>query len=130
MLSKAAVIQLILFYSQMFGLDPKIALTIAKMESNFKVNAVGSSGEIGVFQLLPTSYPEFEKEELKNPRTNIILGIATLKKIKDKCKHLNKNWVVCYNAGFAGAKRIKQPSKHPYALKFNKIMKSNIYTGM
>lgn len=37
------------------GVPPGLALAIAQQESGFNQNAVGTSGEIGVFQLLPST---------------------------------------------------------------------------
>jgi hypothetical protein len=36
-----------------YGVPPSIALSVAQRESGFNQSAVGSSGEIGVFQLMP-----------------------------------------------------------------------------
>ena len=37
------------------GVDPAIALAVAQRESNFNQNATGSSGEVGIFQLMPAT---------------------------------------------------------------------------
>ena len=41
--------------AQRQGVDPSLALEVAMAESRLNQNAVGSSGEIGVFQLLPST---------------------------------------------------------------------------
>lgn len=37
------------------GVDPNLALAVAQRESGFNQNAVGASGEIGIFQLMPAT---------------------------------------------------------------------------
>jgi soluble lytic murein transglycosylase-like protein len=37
------------------GIDPGIALGVAKVESNFNPSAIGPVGEIGIFQLMPST---------------------------------------------------------------------------
>jgi soluble lytic murein transglycosylase-like protein len=37
------------------GVDPAIALAVAQRESSFNQNAIGSSGEVGIFQLMPAT---------------------------------------------------------------------------
>jgi soluble lytic murein transglycosylase-like protein len=37
------------------GVDPAIALAVAQRESGFNQNAIGSSGEVGIFQLMPAT---------------------------------------------------------------------------
>ena len=38
-----------------YGIPPSIALAVAKQESGYNQAAIGSSGEIGVFQLMPAT---------------------------------------------------------------------------
>lgn len=38
-----------------WGVDPALALAVAQQESGFRQDARGSSGEIGVFQLMPST---------------------------------------------------------------------------
>jgi soluble lytic murein transglycosylase-like protein len=41
--------------AQSYGVDPSLALEVAIQESNLNQSAVGTSGEIGVFQLMPAT---------------------------------------------------------------------------
>ena len=122
-MSKSLIIGLIYQYSSMFGVDPNIAMAVVQTESNYNVNAVGSLGEVGLFQIRP-EYTTFTKKELKDPNVNIIVGIIKLRDAKNNCSHKkNNSWLVCYNAGVEGAKKIKHPDNFSYVMKINKIVK-------
>ena len=47
--------KLIIQTAQRLGVDPHIALSIAKIESNFNTSAKSSRGAIGLFQLTPST---------------------------------------------------------------------------
>ena len=53
--SMTAVKELIVKHSLELGLDPALALSIAKKESNFCHNKKSRYGAIGVFQLMPST---------------------------------------------------------------------------
>lgn len=114
------IIQLIIMYSLKMGLDPQTALAVAKVESNFKPAAIGSVGEIGLFQIRP-EYSRYSKQQLKNPHYNIQEGIRMLKFAKANCIHKkNKTWIVCYNVGVNAGKKIRHPQLFPYYKKIAK----------
>jgi soluble lytic murein transglycosylase-like protein len=54
-LSTAQITQLIGQYAAQYGIPAQIALEVALQESSLNQAAVGSSGEIGIFQLMPTT---------------------------------------------------------------------------
>jgi len=66
---------LIVAEAQRQNIDPKLALEVATDESNLNQNAVGRSGEIGVFQLLPSSFPGLD---LADVNVNIANGVGYL----------------------------------------------------
>lgn len=110
------IIVLILLYSTLHGVDPNVAQAVVYVESNFNQQAVGSSGEIGLFQVLP--YDQIHKNQLKDINYNINNGILKIKKSQEKCIHKkNVTYLVCYNAGVRGAKKIKHPNKFNYIVK-------------
>ena len=116
---KETIIQLIIAYSLQNGVDPVTALAVAKVESNFKPAAVGSIGEVGLFQVRP-EYSKYTKAQLRNPHINIQEGIRILKFSRTHCVHKQeKTWLVCYNTGVNAAKRIKHPKLFPY---YKKVM--------
>ncbi|MFT6896673.1 MAG: hypothetical protein ACJA13_001076 [Paraglaciecola sp.] len=66
------------------GLDPALALAIAKVESDFNADAVSHAGAVGVMQIMPaTAEQEFgvSRYRLKHPQTNIRLGITFIKQL-------------------------------------------------
>jgi soluble lytic murein transglycosylase-like protein len=50
-----AVQQQIIAAANSAGVDPAIALAVANQESGFNQGAIGSSGEVGIFQLMPST---------------------------------------------------------------------------
>ena len=58
------------------GVPSSIALAVAQQESGFNPNAVGSAGELGVFQLMPQYFPG-----ASDPNANISTGVAYLKQL-------------------------------------------------
>ena len=113
------IVQLIITYSLNFGIDPSISLAIAKTESNMNPNAIGSLGEVGLFQVRP-EFSKYTEKQLTNPATNIKEGLRILKNAQHGCNHQKDNtWVVCFNTGIHYAKRIKHPTLFPY---YKKVM--------
>lgn len=117
---------LIFKYSALFGIDPYIAMSIAKVESGFNPQTVGSLGEIGLFQIRP-EYVTYTPEQLFDIETNIKTGLEILSRKKKHCPHKGyKEFIICYNVGVEGSKKIKHPKKFPY---YKKVMKEyEIYT--
>jgi hypothetical protein len=59
------------------GVPAWLALAIAQRESGFNNNAVGSAGEIGIFQLLPSTAAQLGVDPT-DPAQNIAGGVAYL----------------------------------------------------
>ena len=117
------IISLILAMAPVFSIDPNIALAVAKVESNLDPKAIGSRGEVGLFQLMPQVIKQhgFTKKQAADPLNNIYLGLKMLKYAKDQCPHKGGlNSLVCYNVGLGKAKNIKNPSKFIYVKKVTK----------
>lgn len=116
------IIKLITLYASIAGVDPVLAISVARVESSLNPIAVGAQGEIGLFQVMP-QYTPYTPEELKDVRVNIQTGIYKLKEAKEKCHHrYDYTWLTCYNAGIAGAKKIKRPHSFDYVVKVKKKM--------
>jgi soluble lytic murein transglycosylase-like protein len=61
--------------AQSAGVDPGIALAVAQVESGGNQNARGAAGEVGIFQVLPTTAPG---ANLADTNTNIQVGVGYL----------------------------------------------------
>jgi len=80
------------------GVPPSLALAVAQQESGMNPSATGQSGEIGLFQLLPSSFPGFSTSDLRDVNTNTNLGIGYLADLYDQFG----DWataLAAYNAG-------------------------------
>ena len=93
------------------GVDPAIALSIARTESGFRHEARSSHGAVGVFQLLPST----AKRMGYNPYSlneNIKAGITYYKKMYNMFGSVELA-LAAYNAGPGNVKKYK--SVPPYA---------------
>jgi soluble lytic murein transglycosylase-like protein len=117
-MAKELIVSLIIAYSKIFNVDPNVALSVAAVESNFNTEAVGSIGELGVFQIRPEFYPMFTKKQIKSPETNIMLGIQKIAAYQKTCHHKEDlTYLICYNYGPANARKVKNPHLFPYVKK-------------
>lgn len=67
---------------------------------------MGSLDDVGLMQIR-AKYSKYTKKELLNPKTNIKEAIRILTEAKNKCKFKNNySWVICYNRGVTGAKKV------------------------
>jgi hypothetical protein len=95
--------------AQAQGVDPVLALAVAKVESNFDPMAIGAIGEVGIFQLRP----EFFDIEHGDVKGNIELGVANLKRVQALCgPKYGDAFYVCHNTGTN--KKLVEPRKAPY----------------
>jgi soluble lytic murein transglycosylase-like protein len=113
------MVNLITVVAQLNGVSPQLAVAVASVESKMNPKAVGSVGEIGLFQVKPSSVG-LSRQQLFDPATNIVAGVEYLKHVKKHC-HTKEDFtfVICYNAGVTGAKRIKHPKQFSY---YKKVM--------
>jgi hypothetical protein len=94
------------------GVDPDLALAIARVESGLNYKAVGRLGEVGLFQLRP----EYHTAELGDIEQNIDTAVRYLATVRERCKADYGNaWFVCFNHG--PNKRLKDPHNFSYYLK-------------
>lgn len=124
----ALIISLILHYSQIYHVDPIIALSVASVESGLNPNAVGPTKDLGVFQLNPKTFNSYSKKQLLDPETNIKLGVRYIAEMKRDCTHnIDNTYVLCYNLGTSGAKKVKHPKLFPYYKNVMKVYNEKMY---
>ena len=108
------ITDIIVLYSLMLNVDPRIPLAVAKVESNYNPNTIGRHGEIGLFQIRP-EYSGYTRKGLFNPYINTMAGINRIKEVQKWCKFKDDlQYLICYNIGYEGAKKIKYPSENRY----------------
>lgn len=90
------------------GVDPDLAVAIAEVESGLNPHAVGSMGEIGVFQLRP----EFHPVSRKSQTHNIDVALRYLARLQHECSMYGDAYFVCFNYG--QARKLKYPRLFPY----------------
>ncbi len=85
------------------GLPPEIADAVAMVETGYRADAIGSSGEVGLMQVMPSTAAQLgfrgTLSDLADPETNIRLGVTYLARAwraggGDICRALTK-----YRAG-------------------------------
>lgn len=103
------------------GVDPELALAIARVESGLNVGARGKLGEIGVYQLRP----EFHRVRCGDYLSNVRTGIRYLRSIQVTCsRKYGQAWFICYNVGPNYGKQIRYPTKFPYYTRVLATMKN------
>jgi soluble lytic murein transglycosylase-like protein len=101
--SKVTIKELIVKHSMEMGLDPALALSIAKAESGFSHEKQSRYGAVGVFQLMPST----AKKMGYNPyhvQENIKCGIAYYK-LMYKMFGSTELALAAYNAGPGNVKK-------------------------
>lgn len=116
------IVRLILFYSSIYNVDPRIVVAVIDVESSFKVNAVRAGQDFGLMQLNKKYYPQYTAKQLLDPATNIRLGVKHLAEAKRLSVHKNGlDWLTFYNVGYK-SNEFKHPSSHKYVKKVRKKM--------
>ncbi len=104
---RALYLPIVLRESKAAGLPPELADAVAMVETGYRPDAVGSSGEIGIMQVMPATARQLgffgTAAELADPATNIRLGVRYLARAwalagGDVCRSLTK-----YRAGLGQA---------------------------
>lgn len=86
---------LVISSANKYGVDPNLALSVAKAESGLDPNAVSSKGAVGVMQLNPNSFPG---ANIYDPATNVDLGVQYLAQMLSRYGD-TPTALAAYNAG-------------------------------
>lgn len=93
----SSVSALIIAAAQAQGLDPALAIEIATQESGLNPNVGnGAAGEIGVMQILPSTAPGVNLNDLQ---TNINTGVALLAQLVSYFGGDETSAIAAYNCG-------------------------------
>jgi len=93
------------------GVDTKLMLAMAQVESNYNTKAQGSRGEVGLFQLRPEFFGDAASTDA---RVNSKAAARYLILLKKKCAAYGKAWFVCFNTGPNRKAKLKQPLQFVY----------------
>ena len=112
-------------YAKSHGVPEALAHAVISVESNYRANARGAAGEVGLMQIKPATARMMgyrgSTKGLYNPETNIKYGMKYLAKAHQLGGGKTCGTILKYNAGH-GAKRMNPVSKR-YCGKVARLMK-------
>lgn len=85
--------------AQRHGIDPKLAMAVARTESSYMPDAVSSAGAVGVMQLMPDTAQAMGVRNIYDPRENIEGGVRYLKQMLTSFGGDVSKALAAYNAG-------------------------------
>jgi hypothetical protein len=87
--------------AQELGVDPRLALSLAYVESGLRQNKTGGAGEIGIMQVMPATGKllGYKEEDLRDADKNLEAGLKYLKQNMDRYNNDPILATVAYNAG-------------------------------
>ena len=98
-------------YALQHGIEPAVVAAVIRVESGWNPNARGSSGELGLMQLMPKTAKHLGVKDRSDPSDNVMGGIRYLA----ECKRLTgSKYLRCYNGGPGG---INLPKTKAYEAK-------------
>lgn len=101
-LSDAAASEIALYiatYSRKYGVDSRIVVAMAYRESNFDRNALGTSGERGMLQVLPSTFTRYGHGDIRDWRATLEAGVRYYKYLERRYGGNMSLAVAAYNAG-------------------------------
>lgn len=121
---KKGIRALVAKHARANGVPVKLAMAVVQVESNFRVNARGSAGEIGLMQILPRTARGIgykgSMKALYNPDTNLKYGMKYLGGAYRRGGKSTCGTILKYNAGHY-AKRMNRISAN-YCRKVKRIL--------
>jgi len=105
--------KIIQFTAKKYGVDEKLAMAVAKVESNLTSDVVSSAGAVGVMQLMPETAQGLGVRNSKDPRENIDGGVRYLKQLMTTFDGDVTKTVAAYNAGPQAVKKYNGTPPYP-----------------
>ena len=116
------ILKTVVRVAKKYNFDPFFLLAVISGESSFNPHIVGTSGEIGLMQIRPTTAAWIAKKfklkfkgakSLKNPKINIQIGAAYLAYLRDKFEQESQLYLAAYNMGATNVKRAMRKKIKP-----------------
>jgi hypothetical protein len=110
--------------SQQTGTEFRQLIAIAMIESSLSINAIGSQGEIGPWQLHPRV---FLPHQMRTLEKQALSAAKYIKSLQRSCRDFGAAFIVCYNMGPSKAKQIfkyRSPFSAIYYKKYQKAYNS------
>ena len=117
--------------SDKYKFDPIFLMAVIGNESSFNPIAIGTSGEVGLMQILPptaewiskkNNLPWMGADSLKDPVTNIRIGAAYLAHLRERYNCKSMLYLAAYNMGCTNVKRALQRQTMPRVYS-NRVMR-------
>jgi len=105
--------KIIQFTAQKYGVDEKLAMAVAKVESNLTPDVISSAGAVGVMQLMPETAQGLGVRSSTDPRENIDGGVRYLKQLMVTFDGDITKVVAAYNAGPQAVKKYNGTPPYP-----------------
>lgn len=96
-----------------YGIDPKLAVSIVRAESNFDPRALSSANAHGLMQLIPATAERFGVSNVQDPSQNIEGGLAYLRWLLNRFNHDVVKTTAAYNAGEGAVEKFKGVPPYP-----------------
>jgi soluble lytic murein transglycosylase len=118
----ARIHRTVLEESRRHGFDPLFLLAVIENESSFDPEAVGTSGEIGLMQILPetgrwiaqkSAIAWKGKRTLRDPVANIQIGAAYLALLRERFDSHSQLYIAAYNMGQGNVSRALERKIRP-----------------
>ncbi|MGZ3770034.1 MAG: lytic transglycosylase domain-containing protein [Bdellovibrio sp.] len=116
------IMKTILTASKQHEFDPLFVAAVIQTESTFNPEAIGTSGEIGLMQIMPDTASWIAEKEnikyknknsLKDPVVNIKLGVAYMAFLRDYFEKNPTRYIAAYNMGANNVKKLVSHSRKP-----------------
>lgn len=100
-----------------FDIKPAVAFGLVRAESSFRNQATSRVGAVGLTQLMPRTAqwiePGVTRSELRDPETNLRVGMKYLRYLLDKYKGDEKLALLAYNRGPGTVDRALKRGRNP-----------------